>query len=71
MLPYLVGPIALEKRQSLVNKKETIASNATVHPPIKILHGKAEEATNEPVQKKQKYYPISNNRVALLLAVLI
>ena len=41
VLPYLVGPTALEKRQSWITERETLASFATVHQPIKTLHDKS------------------------------
>ena len=41
MLPYLVGPTALEKDKVQLPKIETLASKATVHQPIKILHYKS------------------------------
>ena len=54
VLPYLVGPTALEKRQSWKTNRETLAFNVTVHPPMKISMTKAEEANNEPVPKKAR-----------------
>ena len=41
VLPFLVGHAALEKRQFSLRKRETLASNATVHPPTKTLHDKS------------------------------
>ena len=71
MLPYLDGPTALDKVKIGLPERKTLASNATVHPLIKLSTTKTEEAVKEPVPKKQRYYFIRNNRVTLLLAVLL
>ena len=40
-VPYLVGPTTLKKDKVRLPKRETLASNATVHQPIKTLHNKS------------------------------
>ena len=64
--------LLLYKKEKIgLAKRESLASNATVHPPIKILHDKAAEAIIEFVLKKESYYFILIIRVTLKLAVLL
>ena len=72
MLPYLVGPTASEKNKIGLPKKEKISPLMRQHiSQSKLSTTKAEEAKNEPVPKKQRHYLIWNNRIALLLFVLL
>ena len=54
-ITFLIGPTAVEKRQSWLPKRKSVASNGTVHMrQPKLSTKKAEEANNESVPKNAK-----------------
>ena len=72
VLPYLVGPTALQKKTNLITKKRIsrlLCDSTSANQDS--TRRKQRKLILNLFQKKQRYYLIGNNRVTLLLSVLL